>query len=113
MKKLFEFCEKSGIRMLVEYDIHNFDNRLIFSFYKAGYACRRYVSKEELQEIPDDTLIESIINFVNNEFAAVIVNPKYKICPDCQGKGCYLFMGHIGECNRCNGTGRVLGDDYD
>lgn len=113
MKKLFEFCEQNGIRMIIEYDNHQFNNRLIFTFYKASYACRRYVSKEELYNIPNDTLIDSIINFVGDQFASVVDNPRFKICPSCQGKGCYVFMGHTGECSTCNGTGKVLGDDYD
>lgn len=64
MKELFEFCEKNGIRMRIEYDIHIFNDRLIFTFQKASYACRRYVSKEELHDIPNNTLIEGIIDGV-------------------------------------------------
>lgn len=111
MKELFEFCEKNGIRMRIEYDIHIFNDRLIFTFQKASYACRRYVSKEELHDILNDTLIEGIIDFVENEFASVIEKPNFKICPSCQGQGLYIYMGQARECSTCNGTGKVLGDD--
>jgi len=113
MKELFEFCEKNGVRMLMEYDNHLFYDKLVFTFHKYNYACRRYVSKEELCEIPEDTLIKSIINFVGDQFASVIDNPKFKICPKCQGSGHNIYMNRVLECSVCNGTGKVLGDDYD